>query len=42
MYKGWVVGAGGKPEAGYTFQQIFGVAISPRNTGHRPRQAWMA
>ena len=40
---GWVEGAGGKPEVGYTFQLgLFGVAMSPRSTNHRPRQDWRA
>ena len=31
------MGAAGKPEAGYTFQQnCVGVDMCPRNTSHRP------
>ena len=51
MYKGvdgregGGVGGGGGREAGggLTFPLgLFGVAISPRSTGHRPRQDWRA
>ena len=37
-------GAGGKPEAGYTFQLdcLKYVAMSPRSASHRPRQDWRA
>ena len=44
---GWVEGAGGKPEAGYTAQLDRptgppGVAMSPRSASHRPRHDWRA
>ena len=47
---GWVEGAGGVGggggwEAGgglYLPIGLFGVAMSPRTTSHRPRQAWRA
>ena len=40
---GWVLGAGRKPEAGYTVQlDCIGVAMSPRNASHRPRHDWRA
>ena len=37
-------GAGGKPEAGYTYLPIglFEVAMSPISASHRPRQDWRA
>ena len=51
MYKGvggWEgggVGGGGRWEAGgglYLPIGLFGVAMSPRSTSHRPRQDWRA
>ena len=34
---------GGKPKAGlYHPIGLFGVAMSPRTTSHRPREAWRA
>ena len=37
-------GAGGKPEAGYSYLPagLFGAAMSPRSASHRPRQDWRA
>ena len=41
---GWVVGANGKLEAGYTYLPIglFVASMSPRSASHRPRQDWRA
>ena len=41
---GWVVGVSGWEARGGLCLPIglFGVAMSPRSAGHRPRQAWRA
>ena len=41
---GWVEGAGGKPDTGYTFKLdcLEQLCMSPRSASHRPRQDWRA
>ena len=34
-----MVGVSSQPEVSYTLHRMFGVAMSPRSTSYRPRQA---